>query len=511
MKSPSPKLRPKSAALCIALNTGCDQAWPNPADWSPCFSRRRISAVSHAAAVARSGRWSSAIFQSETRDPKLVAVRNPPGPSVDLVSFDAGCQLNETGRASVRREAPSAVTAASHRVSPVEAPPLEVIVVGHEATVTGAPLQLLALMQYWKATDAARPTLVLRRGGPLRDAYRECTTLVELTPKRLRPVRKLAHEANAIKHYETVATRIALLRHKLPAQSVVYSNTLTNASVTSALRRRGHPVVLHAHELRRAALANVDEGDLRACARAASSLIANSRATAKDLAEIAGSPVEDIVVIPPFLTRSTLTRSPGLRAELGIDSSARLVMGCGALTELKGVDVFVEVARLIGLNPGAPEVVFVWVGDGPGKQALETWRRAIKARGLEHLVRFIGPLADPRNLMVEADLLAFLSREDGFGVVNLEAASVSVPVVCVAGSGGAQEFVGAGAGVVVPTRRPDQIASVILALLADDSRRARLGRAGQALVADRFNIQKASSLILEQLRAARPSAHRPSG
>ena len=382
-----------------------------------------------------------------------------------------------------------------------ESAPLRVLAVGHEATTTGAPLQLLGLLRHWSTGQSVNATLLLRRGGDLLSQFRDCLDVVEMTPTVLRPARKLAYACGELKRFEEMRLSHLLRRGHLPERAVVYANTLTNVHVTSALARRGFTVVLHAHELAEAALQNAELAELRSSARLASAWLANSQAAALDLAQLAHLDVGQITVVPPYITRSTPAPVAGIRGRLSIAPDARIVMGCGALTYLKGVDVFVEAAAAMSRELAAEgeQVIFVWVGEGPKRGDLGRWRHAMHNRHLEKSVIFVGPLADPRELMLEADLFAFFSREDGFGLVNLEAASVGLPIICVRGSGGAPEFVGKGAGIIAPTHDPRTLAMMMRQLLDDPARRSALGGVGKVLVEEEHAPSASAEVVLKVL------------
>jgi D-inositol-3-phosphate glycosyltransferase len=149
------------------------------------------------------------------------------------------------------------------------------------------------------------------------------------------------------------------------------------------------------------------------------------------------------------------------------------------LVERKGIgSVITALAEL----PGTELVV---AGGPPARRLAEdpeARRLAALAErlGLAGRVRFRGQVepGDLPALYRSADLVVCVPWYEPFGIVPLEAMACGVPVVASAVGGLVDSVVDGVAGVHVPPRRPDLLASVLAGLLADPARRAALGAAG---------------------------------
>ena len=112
--------------------------------------------------------------------------------------------------------------------------------------------------------------------------------------------------------------------------------------------------------------------------------------------------------------------------------------------------------------------------------------RARAARlGLEGEVTFLGELAGDEEVRQEyrrADLFCLPSRQEGFGIVFLEAMAAGLPIVA-ADAAAVPEVAPAGeVSLLVPPLDAGALAEALLRLLGDEDLRARLGAAGRVRV-----------------------------
>lgn len=125
------------------------------------------------------------------------------------------------------------------------------------------------------------------------------------------------------------------------------------------------------------------------------------------------------------------------------------------------------------------------VGEGDHRDAVAT---AVRQLGLEGHVELVGaaaPEAIPDHLLW-ADVYLQPSVCEGFGNAVLEAQAAGLPVVCTDATGLRENVLDGVTALVVPKRRPDALANALLELSRDPQRRAAMGRAGRARVAEHF-------------------------
>jgi glycogen synthase len=183
-----------------------------------------------------------------------------------------------------------------------------------------------------------------------------------------------------------------------------------------------------------------------------------------------------------------------LRARYGVGRQERLVLTVQRLYPRKGVGTFLEAAALVARQ--VPDTRFLVVGDGPERPRLE---RQAASLGLDGRVRFTGtvPGADLPSLYASADVFAFHTLHEGFGIVLLEALASGCPVVTTA-AGGTLDIVRPGeTGLLVAPGDAPALAGAVVRLLRDRALAAQLRARGRQVVESEFDWDHVSGRYLE--------------
>ena len=93
-------------------------------------------------------------------------------------------------------------------------------------------------------------------------------------------------------------------------------------------------------------------------------------------------------------------------------------------------------------------------------------------------------------------MFCLTSREDPYPLVNLEVASLGMPIVCFEGSGGSEEFVEDDCGFVVPYLELETMADRVSELLDSTELRRRLGGRAASKVRERHDLEDTAPQIL---------------
>ncbi len=115
------------------------------------------------------------------------------------------------------------------------------------------------------------------------------------------------------------------------------------------------------------------------------------------------------------------------------EGEARLLF-IGALVKQKGADILIWAFEEI--KKKLPELKLVLVGDGPDREMLEGLVSRLGARDVE----FKGYVEDIDGVFTSQSVLVVPSRQEGFGIVALEAMARGVPVVA-SKTGGLEEII----------------------------------------------------------------------
>ncbi len=193
---------------------------------------------------------------------------------------------------------------------------------------------------------------------------------------------------------------------------------------------------------------------------------------------------------------------------IGVDCRA-----IGQRPDCEEKPVILHVARLVGVKGTRyllrafatvarrhDDVQLVIIGDGPLKRSLQA---LAASTGLRERVEFLGarPHAEVLALMRKAAMLVLpgvrtaSGREEGLGMVLLEAAATGLPVIA-SRVGGIPECVLDGrTGFLVPERDAAALAERMGELLGDTGKRRQMGREGRALVERQFDIHRQTEAL----------------
>lgn len=384
--------------------------------------------------------------------------------------------LNATGRVLEEMEAAGgAVTDPAAR--------LRVLFVAHDAARAGAQVVLLEHMRWLARHAAVDMHLLLLRDGPLRASF------AAVCPVRICPPQRLD---------------AADIRAWCGDLDLIFGNTAVASAAYAPLADLGVPIITHVHELERSLQKFAGPAVLEAMTRHTVRYIAASESVRRNLLErhgIAPDAVRTIraFITPPAVASAAPDERRRRREALGLAPGDLLVLGCGSRDWRKGVDIFVEVARLVLSAPEAPKATFVWIGGGRDPSIADPLALA-RRYGLGRQVLFVGEQERPQAYYQAADLFVLPSREDPFPLVCLEAAACRVPTICFDDVGDMPDFVHRGGGFVVPREDVPAMAERVRQLLADAALRGRLGEAARENLLARHTTDIAVPRLLETCR-----------
>ncbi|MEZ5321568.1 MAG: glycosyltransferase family 4 protein [Microthrixaceae bacterium] len=323
-------------------------------------------------------------------------------------------------------------------------------VVGHDATLTGAPNMLLSMLR--RQPPEVTVQLDLLGGGPLEGAFEQIVGRVRT---------RSAAERSFLEAFGTTAS-IPSPGPGRARPDIVVANTLAASRWAVAATPRGSTLVCHVHELDGVAERVLPTRRRGRVIDRVDRFIAAGPAVEAMLTDRWGVETRRVhalpeAVEPPERARWPQHGSPDetgadsvarvrrhARRSLGIPTDAAVVISVGACSPRKGADRFVDLLASIGglrARSGVEQPLHgVWVGctpDGTLEREL-----ALDARRSDRPVslHLIPSTTDVDLWLGTADLCVGVAREDPYPLALLEAAIRGVPVVTFA-SGGAADLI----------------------------------------------------------------------
>ncbi|HMG43702.1 MAG TPA: glycosyltransferase [Acidimicrobiales bacterium] len=363
-----------------------------------------------------------------------------------------------------------------------------VVVVSHEATLTGAPRVAVEVVRALGGEDRT-VVAVLRAGGPLTPAFEAAADGLRQEPlararaglRRVGALRPLVNRLD-----ELVAGYV--LRRERP--TALFLNTVKSACYVRPALRRGIPVALLSHELGTLASSVLRRYPLGHRWRDVR-LLACSAAARDTLAPLVGVATEDIEVVTSPVDVQAVVAAAGTRTH---EPTGPVVGGCGTVNERKGVDLWLQVAKAVQDQRPDLGVRFRWVGERKGD-----W---LDEGDIGNGVELTGQVADPYPLIAGMDVFTLPSREDAFPLAVMEAMALSRPIVAF-DVGGVRDQLG-DAGVIVAAGDTDAMAAAVVRLLDDPDAARALGEAAATRARELHDVAPFHQAIRDVVTSLRP-------
>lgn len=151
------------------------------------------------------------------------------------------------------------------------------------------------------------------------------------------------------------------------------------------------------------------------------------------------------------------------RDKLNLPLTKNIILSLGSVNENKGPHILIKAIDML-VNEGYKDILLVIVGDGLFRAQLE---KLVDDINMTEYVRFDGYQLDKYAYYKAADIfvLPSIMKNEIFGIVNLEAMAMGVPIIA-SDIGGVPEIVkDKETGLLVPPNNPEKIANAIMLLI----------------------------------------------
>lgn len=344
-----------------------------------------------------------------------------------------------------------------------------ILFIGHDASLTGAPILLLNLLKLLKNDPSIHFDICLQRGGPLLNDYRNLGNVSVLRlPKEKIPFVILYK----IIDYVVSRFRISQLRERLIEYDLIFNNTVANGRLLDQLSIKNLLVFTYIHELETVLDYYKKSRDTPLTFGRSNWIISPSNAVSLNLQNNHGIKADSILPLAYYFPLSDQSLSDNKKSsretfckKWNIDTNKLLIVGAGTVTRRKGTDLFVKIASL--LKEVNKDLHFVWIGDFVDATLKMEIDHLMKEEGLSNRITFTGPLAPDPAMFLPFDLFLLPSREDPYPLVVLEAASHGIPAICFKHNGGIAEFVGDDAGWSLDDLSDTELSDILVKITSD--------------------------------------------
>lgn len=199
-----------------------------------------------------------------------------------------------------------------------------------------------------------------------------------------------------------------------------------------------------------------------------------------------------------FHPASDAERAEARRAVGGLPPDVPWLLFVGFFSRDKAPDVLFEAwLQSQVTTPGSSALLFVGATQSAYHEVDETIARDIRAeahrRGVAHLIRFAGEMAEVEWAYRAADVLVMPSTREAFAMVLIEAMASGLPVIATQIAGVTDTIVDARiTGELVPARDAGSLATALERIVSDRELRQRMGERGREHAVARYGLESSA-------------------
>lgn len=335
-----------------------------------------------------------------------------------------------------------------------------ILVLGHEASLSGAPKLLLKLLSDLKKEEF-KIVIFLKTGGDLFNEFSNIgeTHLLDSLNKNTNRLVKIA-----IRFFPLHRLRKYYLKRKFKKlnPNLILNYTVVNSKLFNYIEGIECPVITIAQE-KKFVINLFDKLKMNnsyTIFQRTNHFLACSKSVKKDLVNEFNIDEHKIDVIYNSVSYFNKPK-PYLKKT---NNNFFYVGMCGGPIHRKGPDIFLNTAKYIADNFQDENIKFVWQGGDQNTAAYIDFQNEIKLLGLSESVDLIPSSKNVQTFFDKIDLFLCSSREEPFGMVILEAGLNKLPALCFQKSGGPEEILSNGRGVIIPYYNYSEAAKTIIEL-----------------------------------------------
>lgn len=310
-----------------------------------------------------------------------------------------------------------------------------ILIFGHEATTTGAPIALLGIIKGLVASGKFHFITILNRGGELASAYQKVSSTLILEEISKNP-----------QHNVSFVEWIAEYCLSLDKEITCLTNTAESKNAAEIFGKKNFKVISLIHEMPTAINEHFGgQKTIKTFEEHSDCLIVPSLLTAERLVKEYDITTK-IKVINPGVTFSYTEKdipllTNNIHKQLGLPSNTPLIISCGSYEYRKGFDLFLQIgSKIIQAYKQKNQVVptFLWIGPGLNQDYAQQKISEIRNSAIKQHFVFLDAQEKAEEWIAAADVFLLCSREDPFPLVAIEAAGYDIPIVLFSGTTGTE-------------------------------------------------------------------------
>ncbi len=376
-----------------------------------------------------------------------------------------------------------------------------ILFVSHDANRAGAQILLLRFLRLLKENQNFKFSILLKDGGIIENEFNEIAQTYYW--KRQKSLNKKSYFNKLYKRFVNKDYFRNKILNNLKNQNfdLIVSNTIANGDILPFLNQLNCPIITYVHELEMGIQQYTKPEFFQKVKALSSSFIACAGSVKENLIKNHNINTTLIKVLPSLLPESAVNYNSEkllnekLRNLYNIPQNAFLIGGMGTVDLRKGVDIFLQVASKLKLNPA---IYFLWVGGQDTEIDYKNFQIDKNRLELSHVI-FQKSVENPLDFMSIFDIFFVSSREDPYPLVVLEAAMLLKPIICFDKAGGAKDFVENDCGAIIEYLNVDKVVEKIVELKENPSLREQMGITARKKVLERHNQEKAFQTFVEIL------------
>ena len=343
-----------------------------------------------------------------------------------------------------------------------------ILLISHEAGLTGAPILLLPLLDVLKSEYQFN--IILKKGGVLEGEFRKISPVFVLKASTYSSPKPFFFKLKDRASYFLMQCRVLPLFYQC---DLIFSNTIANGRLLNRFRFFRKPIITYVHELASILTFFSKKGDTQYSIEISQFILFPSEAVRTTLVNSFGISSKKMIYLPYYFPSEKFYFDEKVKSEFrksfrrkwNLSEDVKLVAGMGSVSRRKGTDRFIEIAeKVIDMDE---KVCFCWIGDFD----YDEFSNQIRVKYFENRINsrliFTGQLPYSSHTLLPFDLFFLSSVEDPYPLVVLEASFLRVPTICFGNSGGSTELIKNGAGFILDNVSLDKAAEILFYLLQD--------------------------------------------